>query len=70
MNLAIDKPSRSDQFMVTRCVMRQLAGLCTTELQGTTGCHRKLMKIARGNEERKRLATRPQADVAGSLATS
>jgi rRNA-processing protein FCF1 len=48
MNVAIDKLSRSDQFMVTRCVVRELAGLCTTELQGTTGCYGKLMKIAGG----------------------
>jgi hypothetical protein len=30
-NLPIDKPRRSDQFMVTRCVVREVAGLCAQQ---------------------------------------
>jgi hypothetical protein len=42
----------------------------TTELEGTTGCHGKLMKLQQANEERYQLAIRPQAGVVGSLAMS
>jgi hypothetical protein len=44
----------------------------TTKLQGTTGCHIKLMKIAMDRQMRRGSfgQTRPQDGVAGSLATS
>jgi hypothetical protein len=44
----------------------------TTKLQGTTGCHIKLMKIATDRRTRRGSIgqTRPQDGVAGSLATS
>lgn len=52
-SLAIGEPSRSNQLMMTRCVVRKCSRVVrTTELQGMTGYRIKLMEIATGDEER------------------